>query len=235
MSNEQTSQETVEKKESSTITEDNITLDDVYRDAGLDKIETQQTQQQQHSQQQTQQQQQDREPSKIPDPYDSENFKAYMARKDSETTALRSTLGNVANFLTTMQASEAKKALESDIKSAVESVNETVGHPKPKVIEALLDAEARENPKFKAIWDNRGKNPVALENALKIVAKKFGDELSVKVDPALVAAQRARKLSQQQMATTSAESEQSPQEERLAAAQGSDFDAEWQKLVSGGN
>jgi hypothetical protein len=37
------------------------------------------------------------------------------------------------------------------------------------------------------------------------------------------------------MATTSAESEQSPQEERLAAAQGSDFDAEWQKLVSGGN
>jgi hypothetical protein len=230
MSNEQTSQETVEKKETTTITEENITLDDVYRDAGLDKIETQPS-----PQPQPQPAPQIGEPSKIPDPYDSENFKAYMARKDSETTALRSTLGNVAQFLTTMQAQESKKALESDIKSAVEHVNETVGHPKPKVIEALLDAEARENPKFKAIWDNRHKNPVALDNALKIVAKKFGDELSVKVDPALVAAQRARKLSQQQMATTSAESEQSPQEERLAAAKGSDFDAEWGRLLSGGN
>lgn len=90
MSNEQTSQETVEKP-AATITEENVTLDDVYRDAGLDKIETQQTQQPQQQQQQ-QIQQQDREPSKIPDPYDSENFKAYMARKDSETTALRTTL-----------------------------------------------------------------------------------------------------------------------------------------------
>ena len=212
------------------ITEQNITLDDVYRDAGLDKIEAATP-----APHPRQPEPQTPEPSKVPDPYDSENFKAYMARHAAGQTALQQTLGNVTQFLTTMQAQEAKKALESDIKSAVEKVNETVGHPKPKVIEAMLDAEARENPKFKAIWENRSKNPVAWDNALKIVAKKFGDELSVKVDPALVAAQRARKISQQQMATTSAESEQSPQEERLAAAQGSDFDAEWGKLLSGGN
>lgn len=222
---------TVEQPETAKpeITEQNITLDDVYRDAGLDKVETPAPAAQTPAQPATP----TLEPLKIPDPYDSENFKAYMARKDSETTALRSTLGNVAAFLTTMQAQEAKKALESDIKSAVERVNETVGHPKPKVIEAMLDAEARDNPKFKAIWENRAKNPVALDNALKILSRKFGEDLSVKVDPALVEAQRARKASQRQMATTTAESDESPQEQRLAAAQGSDFDAEWQKLLGG--
>lgn len=229
MSEVQTSQQTVENEPVKTeITEENITLDDVYRDAGLDKIETQQPPQPQpqpvpHFQ---------TEPSKVPDPYDTEAFKAYIARQSAETTALRSTLGNVAQFLTTMQAKEAKTALESDIKSAVEKVNTDI-QAKPKLVEALLDAEARENPKFKAIWENRQKNPVALDNALKILTKKFGDELSVKVDPALVEAQRARKAAQKQMATTTAESDESPLEQRLAAAQGSDFDSEWQKLLGG--
>lgn len=227
---EQTSQATVEQAPVKTeITEENITLDDVYKDAGLDKIETQQPQPQQQPAPQIQQP----EPLKVPDPYDTEAFKAYVARQSTETTALRQTLGNVTNFLTTFQAQEAKKALESDIKSAVEKVNTEVQHPDPFVVEAMLDAEARSNAKFKAIWENRSRNPVALDNALKIISKKIGDRLSVKVDPALVEAQRARRTAQRQMATTTAESDESPLEQRLATAQGSDFDSEWQKLLGG--
>jgi hypothetical protein len=199
-----------------------VTLDDVYRDAGLDKIvETQQPPQRQEQQQQPQK----IEPSSVPDPYDTENFKAYQARLVAETSALRQNQASIANYLTGLQRKEAQATLEADISKSVEKVNEVVNHPKPKVIEAMLDAEARENPKFKALWENRAKNPVAWDNALKITAKKFADDLSVKVDPALVAAQRARKDSQKQMATTAPEE---PDEKWL---DDSKFSDQWEQLL----
>jgi hypothetical protein len=171
-----------------------VTLDDVYRDAGLDKIAEKTTQ--------PEVQQPRQEPLSVPDPYDTENFKAYQARLQAETTELRKNQASLAAYVTNVERERAKSALESDIKVAVERVNEVVNHPKPKIVEAMLDAEARDNPKFKALWENRSKNPVAWDNALKVVAKKFSEDLSVKVDPALVTAQRARKDSQKQMATT---------------------------------
>src|SRR5258708_12470141 len=177
-----------------------VTLDDVYRDAGLDKIVVETTQPRQEPVTQPK-----IEPSSVPDPYDTENFKAYQARLQAETTALRQNQASIATYLTGLQRKEAQATLEADISKSVEKVNEVVNHPKPKVIEAMLDAEARENPKFKALWENRARNPVAWDNALKITAKKFAEDLSVKVDPALVAAQRARKDSQKQMATTAPE------------------------------
>jgi len=100
-----------------------------------------------------------------------------------------------------------------------------VGHPKPKVIEAMLDAEARENPKFKALWENRSKNPSAWDNALKITAKKFAEDLSVKVDPTLVAAQRARRASQKQMATTA------PEEPDEKWSDDSKFEEQWNQML----
>jgi hypothetical protein len=199
-----------------------VTLDDVYRDAGLDKIvvETQQP-----PQRQEQQQPPKVEPSSVPDPYDTENFKAYQARLQAETTALRQNQASIATYLTGLQRKEAQATLEADISKSVEKVNEVVNHPKPKVIEAMLDAEARENPKFKALWENRTRNPVAWDNALKITAKKFADDLSVKVDPTLVAAQRARKDSQKQMATTA------PEEPDEKWSDDGKFSEQWEQLL----
>lgn len=213
-----------------------VTLDDVYKESGLDKVTTQQTQQSPKQEtQQTQQTETKVEPSSVPDPYDAENFKAYMARQAAGTTALNQAVGEIAKFLSAQQQKEAVSATKADIEKAVSTINEVVGHPKSKVIEATLDGMVRENPQLKAIWDNRGKNPAAWNKALGIVTKQIADDFSVKVDQNLVNAQRARKESQRQMATTTQESTASPTEERLAAAQGSDFDLEWQKLVSGGN
>ena len=63
----------------------------------------------------------------------------------------------------------------------------------------------------------------------------MSDEFSVKVDPDLQKAQRARKDSQKQMATTADKDTGNPLEERLGAAQGADFAREWDALVSGGH
>lgn len=138
----------------------------------------------------------------IPDPYDTKAFKAYLAEQAKGQATMQEALRQVAGLLTEEKQKEAKAALDADLKSAVDTVNEVVGHPKPKVIEAMLDAKAREDGRFKALWENRSKNPAAWNNALKAVAREFATDLSVKVDPALQASQRARKIAQSQMATT---------------------------------
>lgn len=213
-------------------TEKEVTLDDVYREAGLDKVVASDT-----TQQTTEVKEETTkkvEPSSVPDPYDTENFKAYLAREAAGKTELEKAVRTMANHLTAKAQQEAVATARADIDKAVSAINEVVNYPKPKVIEAALDGMVREDARLKAIWNNRGKNPAAWNNALKIVTKQIQEDFSAKVDPALVAAQRARKESQKTMATTTTESNVSPVEERLAAAQGDDFDREWQKLLGHG-
>lgn len=213
-----------------------VTLDDVYKEAGLDKFATDTSTQQTPQRQDTQQTQDTKvEPSSVPDPYDAENFKAYMTRQAAGQTEMQQAVRAMAQHLTAKQQAEAVATTKADIDKAVSTINEVVGHPKAKVIEAALDGMVREDVRLKAIWDNRAKNPTAWNNALKIVSKQIAEDFSVKVDPSLVSAQRARKESQRQMATTTQESNSSPIEEKLGAAQGADFDLAWQQLVSGGN
>lgn len=224
---------TTQTTEAAAPPEKEVTLDDVYREAGLDKLATQDTTQQQR-QDTTQDTQHKVEPSSIPEPYDTENFKAFLARQATGTTELEKAVKAMAGYLTEQQKREAVQATRADIEKAVGTINEVVKHPKPKVIEAALDGMVREDPRLRAIWNNRAKNPGAWQNALKIVSKSIAEDFSVKVDPKLVDAQRARKDAQKQMATTTTQDAANPLEERLSKAQGAEFDLEWQRLVSGG-
>jgi hypothetical protein len=169
-------------------------------------------------------------PSAVPDPYDSEAFKAYMARQEAGTTELKQALSSTIAFLSNAQQEQAKKAIEADIQDAVKTVNEVVGFDKPKVVEAMLDAKAREDVRFKKLWDNRKANPTAWNNALKAVSREIANDLSVKVDPNLTKAQQARRLSQSQMATTSKDE---PDESWNNMSQ-DDFQRKWEQMVSRG-
>lgn len=227
-------QENTQQTEQQTeqVVEKEVTLDDVYRESGLDKIA--QPEQQVHRQE-VRQEEQKIEPSSIPDAYDSENFKAYIARQAAGTQELHKAVVAMAQHMTSEQQKAALATTRADIESAVKTINEVVGHPKDRVIEAALDGAVRENPQLKAIWDNRGKNPTAWTKALNIVTKQIADDFSVKVDPKLVESQRARKESQRQMATTSREDNTSPLEDKLGKAQGAEFSLGWEQLISGGN
>ena len=222
--------ETTQQTTEAQVTEKEVTLDDVYRDAGLDKVvetktvETPQTQERRETRV---------EPSSVPDPYDTENFKAFIARQAAGTTEMQNTVKQLVGILGEQHRERIVANTRADIDKAVREMDEIVDLGKPKVIEAYLDGMVREDPRMKALWDNRTKNPTAWGNAVKIAGKKMAEDFSIKVDPALVAAQRARKDAQRQMATTAPESE-NPMEERLGKAQGQDFDLEWQRLVSGG-
>lgn len=214
----ETKSETVEKE---------VTLDDVYREAKLDVQETKEPVEVKETTKE-----QKVEPLSIPDPYDQENFKAYMTREAAGKTELQKAVHAVVAHLSAQQQREAVSATKADIEKAVSEINEVVGHSKPKVIEAALDGMVRENPQLKAIWENRGKNPGAWSKAIGIVKKQIAEDFSVKVDPKLVESQRARKDAQKQMLTTQ-QDDASPQEDRLAKATGADFDLEWQRLRGG--
>lgn len=214
-------------QQTSETTEKEVTLDDVYRDAGLDKVVAQETQQQ-PARQETQDQPTKVEPSSIPDPYDTENFKAFIARQASGTTELHKAVSVLTQHLTAQQQRAAFEATKADIDKSVKAIDEIAQIGKPKVIEAYLDAMVREDPRMKALWDNRVKNPTAWTNALKVAAKKMSEEFSVKVDPELQRAQRARKESQQQMATTS-EKDNANEWEGLSQQ---DFERKWESLKS---
>ena len=168
----------------------------------------------------------------MPDPYDTDAHKAYLANLAQQGAVTQQGLAAIAQFLTTQQQASAQAKIETDIKSAVDTVKAAgFEHPNAKVIEALLDAEARSDVRFKKVWENRDKNPTAWNNACKAVASKFQKDFDVKVDPDLVAAQRARKASQNAMATTTAESA----DDKWDGMKDEDFSHNWQQLIQGGN
>lgn len=225
MTDQTTDQTTTDQ---STDKEKEVTLDDVYREAGLDKIATA-TDTQKTTQQDTDTKKV--EPSSVPDPFDTENFKAFLARQAAGTTALEQAVTKVVGYLNERQRSEAISLTRADIEKAVSSIDEVVQLGKPKVVEAYLDGMVREDPRMKAIWDNRAKNPTAWNNALKIAAKKMQEDFSIKTDPNLVNSQRARKESQRQMATTSTETK----DEAWDNVSQEDFQRKWDQMVSGGH
>lgn len=215
-------------------TEQEVTLDDVYRDAGLDKVAAQDQQQTQQTQRQETEQPAKVEPSSVPDPYDTEAFKAFIARQAAGTTELHKAVEGVTKFLTAQQQATVLAQRQADIEKSVQAIEEVVQTGKPKLVEAYLDGMVREDSRMRALWENRAKNPAAWQNACKIAAKKMADDFSLKVDPDLQKAQRARKEAQKQMATT-VDKDTNPLEDRLGAAQGAEFDREWSVLISGGN
>ena len=222
-------QEQVAEQTAEQTTQAEPTLEDVYKSVDLSEPKTQQVQQQ-VEQQSVQQVRQEPAPN-VPDPYDTEAFKRYMAEMKAGQSTLQQGLQAVGSFLTNMQQREARAKMETDIAKAVEVVNEVVGHPKPKVIEAMIDAKAREDARFKALWEKREQNPSAWNSALKAVAKEFQADVSVQVDPKLVQAQQARKLAQKQMATTAKES---PDDSWDGQTQ-EQFETSWNRLLSGGS
>ena len=73
----------------------------------------------------------------------------------------------------------------------------------PEFAELLLEKRYRDNIVFKRIWDNRHANPKALEEAIGVLANDASKVFQVRTDPQLVENQRAAKVSQRAMATTS--------------------------------
>lgn len=199
------------------------TLDDVYREVGEPR-------QPQAPQQPVAQPQPVQQPApNVPDPYDTEAHKAYLSSLAQGQTTLQQGLAAVAQFLTTQQRERAESQQKADISKAVETMKEVVPDLDQPVLEAFLDGQARRDPRFKNLWEKRSENPQAWEKAVKAYSRELAGKVSIKVDPKLQEAQRARKLAQGAMATTAAESP----DEKWDKVPDAEFGSEWQRLLDG--
>jgi hypothetical protein len=207
-------------------------MEKIAKDFNIEETATQFREQAAPIRQEVQQPLRQQAVEQAPDPFDTDAHKAYLTRIAQGQNALETTLNAAMTKISAYEQRASREALEADIGKAVKAVNEIVDHPNPKLIEARLELEARDDPKFRTIWENRQKNPQALERALKVKANLFAEEFSVKVDPKLVTSQRALKLSQSQTATTTTKDpDANAAWENLTEEE---FHQKWAQSVSGG-
>lgn len=144
------------------------------------------------------------QPPKVPDPFSPE-FQSYQAELAKGLTVLNQGVSELKQQQSQLQRELQRERTEADIKRAVGAIAEKSGVDY-EIAEVAFEAKARKDPKLLAIWNNRSKNPKALTAAIEALSGEFKDRFAVRQDPQLVENQRAVKASQQQMATTKAES-----------------------------
>jgi hypothetical protein len=178
----------------------------VYKELGIEEQAASFQPENKTQAQPTNTQQQPAPAFKAPDPFDPA-FPAYQAQLQSGVTSLNQALQATRTELGTLRQELHHERTEADIKRAVGTIAEKSGLD-PKFAEVAFQLRAKEDPRLLQIWNNRAKNPGALTKALEAVATEFKQTYTVKQDPQLAENQRAIKASQQQMATTTKESDQ---------------------------
>lgn len=205
------------------------TLDDVYTKYKVEDTAQQFTAQrevQQETQVQTQRQVQPVQDQEVPIPdptLDPAGHKAWAQQQHKNHAALRQALTQVASKLSNYEKAAARQAEEADIKRAVDQVNDHLGDSKldPDVVEISLGAEARRDPRFMALWNNRNRNPQAYNAGIKAFASKLGKKFSMRTDPQLAENHRALKEATSTKATTAPEESET---DRIGKLTGAAFD-----------
>jgi len=236
---EENTQATSEQQSTSTSTTQQTqetTLEDVYKTHNVDQMAQEfkaHRPQAETQQRELPQRQEQRQEIHIPDAaLDPQGFKAYEATKSRELQEVRQALTQVSGQLTQFQRAAMQQVEEADIRKAVDSVNEHLGDAKldPDVVEISLGAEARKDPRFLTIWQNRGKNPKAYQEAIKAFSGKLAKKFAMRADPQLAENQRALREATSTKATTAPEPSQ---DERLAKLQGADFSRAMNRIKQG--
>lgn len=207
--------------------EQTLSLEDVYKEAGI--TEPQAQPQVVAAPQYAPPQSQD-----IPDPYDTEKHSAFLRELVQKQTALDMSLQEIRGKSSQIERETAIAKLEEDIKEASDFVSKEAGIENTALSHFELNERARTDAKFKQLWEGRNNSPAhkaALNKALGVISKEISKKYEVRVDPQLVANRRALKASQQSSATTESEENGSP----LDGLNGLDFERAWANMVRTNN
>jgi hypothetical protein len=167
----------------------------------------------------------------VPDPVlDQEGFKKWAG---GQNQFLQTSLQSLQGELTQLRVERMKAREEADIKSAVSTFKSVTGEDvDDDIAEVALGQKARKDPKFLAVYQNRGKNPQAWNAAVRAYANEFKSKTSFKIDPQIAENQRAAKQSIQGSQSRSSEPP-SGVEAQLASKTGKEFERAWRNYVDG--
>ena len=216
--NEQVSQEQPESTPE-------VSLDDVYKEYGVE----QQAQQFHAATAPMPYLPQAPEVPNIPDPVtDVDAFRQWQTNQFHQNNSLQNTLQELNGRFQQISQAEARRQVETDVKTAVDVVNKRLGAD-PQMIEVALDLEARRDPRFLKLWEGRHQNPQAWSKALDAWGRKMDGKFSVRADPQLAENQRAAKVSQQALGGQ----RQSNSNEEWDNLPAGDFEHRWRQLING--
>jgi len=206
-------------------------LDDVYKEYGIEDQAAQFQQARQQPQQQVQQSQPapQQAPIAIPDPtLDPEGYRRYESQRLSDAQALRQSLTHVSQQLSQMQVSALREREEADIKAARSVLAEKVPGVDPEVLEAHLGLKAQKDQRLMQIWQQRAQKPEAWQKALNAVGNELASKYSVKTDPQLTENTRAMRAATQAASTSRA----NDTGEKKFSDDPRQFEKEWSQYLS---
>jgi hypothetical protein len=165
----------------------------------------------------------------VPDPaLDVDGFQKWAGQIQTSDAEMKQTLRSVSEQLSQFTNAQQTREIEADIKSAISKLQEKVDVD-PELLESVLDARARRDEKFRAVWENRKDKPDVLDAALNALGSEISKKFSVRTDPQLAENTRAMKASRDQMSTTR-KSKPNEEWEGLSEA---DYQRKWDQLVRG--
>ena len=168
------------------------------------------------------------------DPYDEDSLNKWAIDTYQSQSALQQQVQELNAKLTQREQAEIQAKVDADIKRAVDKITESVDGIDPLMAELYLNKRAEEKPEFKAIWDNRHKNPAAYEAALDAISNELDGKFK-RVDTQIAENHRAAKQSQQSNNAPATQTYNNSYEERLANAKSpNEWRAEWERIKNGG-
>jgi len=210
------------------------TLDDLYKESGLDVAPPQIQAASAPQPQYTPPVQPTVPEVNVPDPYDVENHKAFLANLARNQTALHESLQSAQKIIAEKERETLMAKLEEEINQASDFVAKESGIDNPKLATFELSERARTDPKFKAIWEGRNSSPQAKSaytKALGVISREIGKKYEVRSDPQLVAQKKALAASRQSSSTTT----QEEKEDKWDGMSPIQFNTEWERMVRNNN
>lgn len=196
------------------------TLDDVYKTYKVEEM----AQEFKASPKQEPKEESRQEPVvSVPDPVlDKPAYDAFLKGLVKDASNSKQALRKLETQLQERDRAAFQEREEADIRKAVSKVNDHLGEAKlpDDFVEVALGVEAKRDPRFFTVWNNRTKNPQAFDAAVKAFAGKLGKQYSLRADPQIAENQRALREATSTKATTAPEP---TQDEKLGKLQGAAF------------
>jgi DNA-binding protein H-NS len=133
---------------------------------------------------------QSHQPQTVKEPENVSEFTDFVAKQSQTTKQLQEQLEKTSSTLDELVNGKHQEQVNKEIKNAVSTLNENAG-ANEKMAELYLRKQYDDDPNFARIWDNRGKNPDALKQAVSLLSKEWESMTQNVVDPQVAENQRA--------------------------------------------
>lgn len=199
------------------------TLEDVYKEYNVEGVA-------QQFQQATAKEAPRPEVVDAPDPVtDPDGYRRFQLDQVHRTHDIQQSLQQYGSTVQALLADQQRRQVEADVKKAVEYIQPKFGDTVDQdFLETALDNEARRDPRFLKLWENRAANPAAWKKALDGFAGKYTSKFSVRSDPQLMENQRAIKASQE----VKSSSNKAPDTDEWGNLSQEEFERKWRALVN---